>query len=413
MTQQALTKITRPKNFSTGFVGQEITAKMISYGLESGTLGQAILLSGERGCGKTSSARIIARALNCVNAPTSTPCGVCEFCRDETMLITEIDGASNRGVEEVRNLKENIKYISNPNKNKVIIIDEVHMMTTEAFNALLKTLEEPPSNVVFILCTTEPEKLPATIISRTKHFTFSKIPVKLIQEHLKNILVQQGFTNYVDEGLMVIAEHANGGMRDAVKLLEQCLLLNNQLNPENIYKVIGTIDHTSYLEILKLISENNIQETLLKVRDIILQGIQPKYFYKNFISIITNVILKKVYTDKDNKIMQSINLSNDTLLRICDILQRDSKESFIELSIIKILQLDSIKSIYFNPNHEIKTERPSESVQEASEGSEKPSSEESQHSQTQTQNVQRTVHNNNKEVIHSALAYKVFLKENP
>lgn len=399
MEQIALSRKYRPKNFQEGFIGQEHVAKMISYALENNKLGHSILLSGERGSGKTSTARIIARGLNCEKGVTSDPCGQCDYCKDNFMLVVEIDAASNRGVEEIRNLKESIKYVSQPGKFKVYIIDEVHMMTTEAFNALLKTLEEPPSNVVFILCTTNPEKLPATIISRVQHFKFGKIPVSLIKQHLINILHKENITDFDEEAITVIAEHANGGMRDSLTLLEQCLLLNEPLTPDNVYKIIGSIDFGVYLKLLIHISRKQFEEALKLTKDIVNQGVQPHYFYQDFIKVITNVILKKVYTNEDKELLKHITLNTNTLLKITEILQGDMKQTFLELSIIKIFELAEIKNIQVQNQESVQAATATQQQQRQA------------NSNNQTHNTQPQKKNNEKQVqefISSFLAKKVF-----
>ncbi len=402
MTTVALNKKYRPQDFKNGFVGQEYTAKMIDNALTQGKLSNAILLSGERGGGKTTTARIIAKGLNCEQGPTSTPCGKCAYCTDQLMLINEIDAASNRGVEEVRNIKESLKYSTQEGKYKVYIIDEVHMMTKEAFNALLKTLEEPPSNVVFILCTTDPEKLPATIISRTQHFKFGKIPVEKIMSHLKEILEKEGITDFTTDALRVIAEHANGGMRDSLTLLEQCLLLNEELNAENVYKVIGTVDHTLYLKLLLGMNNNNFEYTLALAKDIIYKGVQPKYFYKDFLATITNVILRKIYTSHDKEIVSQLkNLNTNTLLQVSDILQRDMKEGFIELTMIKLFQIDSIKSLRKTDIKEVVSKK------EETVSPQQPIVNESS-ATTEVPESKTEIQPKDNEIVHSLLAFKVF-----
>jgi len=215
----------RPRTFDE-VVGQEHVTTTLKNALESGRLAHAYLFTGPRGVGKTTVARILAKSLNCVDAPTTTPCNKCSACTEinqgTSMDVIEIDGASNRGIDEIRNLRESVRYASVGGKKKVYIIDEVHMLTQEAFNALLKTLEEPPPHVVFVFATTQPLKVPSTIVSRCQRFDFRRISAERIASRLREICDSEGYK--CDQGaLMIIAERADGSMRDAQSMLEQVL----------------------------------------------------------------------------------------------------------------------------------------------------------------------------------------------
>ena len=207
----------RPQNFDE-IIGQEHIATTLKNAIELNRVAHAYLFSGPRGTGKTSTARILAKALNCASGPTPTPCNNCTPCKEITSGISldciEIDGASNRGIDEVRALRENVKFAPSGGKFKIYIIDEVHMLTSEAFNALLKTLEEPPAHIKFIFATTRPYKLLPTILSRCQRFDFKRIPLELITSKLKKITAEEKI-NATEEALFYIAKAAGGSMRDA------------------------------------------------------------------------------------------------------------------------------------------------------------------------------------------------------
>lgn len=235
----------RPTTFAD-LIGQESVAKTLSLALEKNRIAHAYLFSGLRGSGKTSSARIFARALQCEKAPINDPCNQCSNClqslENRHLDIIEMDAASSRKIDDIRNLIEQTKYAPSYGKYKIFIIDEVHMLTKEAFNALLKTLEEPPSAVKFILATTDPLKLPATILSRTQHFRFKKIPHKLIINHLENILMQENIT-YQKEALEIIARSGNGSLRDTLTLTDQAIsYCNANITSSKITEMLGVVD---------------------------------------------------------------------------------------------------------------------------------------------------------------------------
>ena len=246
MAYQALYRQWRPKDFSS-MVAQEAVISTLRNQVMSGRVAHAYLFCGSRGTGKTSTAKILARAINCEHPVGGDPCGQCESCRrllaDESMDVMEIDAASNNGVEEIRNLRETVKYPPQQGKYKVYIIDEVHMLSTSAFNALLKTLEEPPAYVVFILATTEPQKLPATILSRCQRFDFGRIPARQIAGRLRQA-AEGAKAEASENALMLIARAAEGGMRDALSILDMCLGYSNQVTEDLVRNVLGTSDRS-------------------------------------------------------------------------------------------------------------------------------------------------------------------------
>ncbi|OOQ22813.1 DNA polymerase III subunit gamma/tau [Helicobacter pylori] len=253
----------RPKHFSE-LVGQESVAKTLSLALDNQRLANAYLFSGLRGSGKTSSSRIFARALMCEEGPKAVPCDTCIQCQsalnNHHIDIIEMDGASNRGIDDVRNLIEQTRYKPSFGRYKIFIIDEVHMFTTEAFNALLKTLEEPPSHVKFLLATTDALKLPATILSRTQHFRFKKIPENSVISHLKTILEKEQ-VSYETSALEKLAHSGQGSLRDTITLLEQAInYCDNAITESKVAEMLGAIDRSVLEDFFQsLINQDEVQ----------------------------------------------------------------------------------------------------------------------------------------------------------
>jgi len=270
----ALYRKWRPQTFRD-LVGQEPISRTLSNAITSGKIGHAFLFSGPRGTGKTSTAKILARALNCEQGPTPDPCGKCRFCQNITKGnspdVYEIDAASNRGIDEIRGLRETVKFAPAESRYKVYIIDEVHMLTAEAFNALLKTLEEPPEHVVFILATTEIHKVPATIQSRCQRFDFHRITVEEIEGRLRDI-AQQSDMEIEDEALAMIAIQADGGLRDALSILDQCSALSDgKITAERVRQILGLVGHDWIYQMTDAIAAHEAQKLLEMVAEL-LQG---------------------------------------------------------------------------------------------------------------------------------------------
>ncbi|GAA7299582.1 DNA polymerase III subunit gamma/tau [Helicobacter pylori] len=267
----------RPKHFSE-LVGQESVAKTLSLALDNQRLANAYLFSGLRGSGKTSSSRIFARALMCEEGPKAVPCDTCIQCQsalnNHHIDIIEMDGASNRGIDDVRNLIEQTRYKPSFGRYKIFIIDEVHMFTTEAFNALLKTLEEPPSHVKFLLATTDALKLPATILSRTQHFRFKKIPENSVISHLKTILEKEQ-VSYETSALEKLAHSGQGSLRDTITLLEQAInYCDNAITESKVAAMLGAIDRSVLEDFFQ--SLINQDEARLKERYAILENYETE-----------------------------------------------------------------------------------------------------------------------------------------
>lgn len=250
----------RPTSFAE-LVGQHTISQTLSLALDSKHISHAYLFSGLRGSGKTSSARIFARALECENGPTSTPCGTCANCvsalENKHIDIIEMDGASSRGIDDIKKLIEQTKYHPSLGRFKIFIIDEVHMLSKEAFNALLKTLEEPPAFVKFILATTDPLKLPATILSRTQHFRFKQIPHRLVLEHITNILNKESIA-FEAQALDMIVRSGAGSLRDTLTLLDQAIIFcKNHIDVAGVTDMLGVIDPKVLEDYFKSILQND------------------------------------------------------------------------------------------------------------------------------------------------------------
>ena len=244
MSYEVLARKWRPQQFDD-VVGQDHVTQTLKNAITSERIAHAYLFVGPRGIGKTSVARIFAKALNCEEGPTETPCDKCDSCREiatgTNLDVIEIDGASNNSVDQIRDLRETVKYAPNHGTFKVYIIDEVHMLSNAAFNALLKTLEEPPPHVKFIFATTEPEKILATIVSRCQRFDLRRIPVGLIIDRLKGIAEAEGIT-IDDDALLAVARGAEGGMRDAQSALDQLIsFCGKSIKEENVLSVFGLV----------------------------------------------------------------------------------------------------------------------------------------------------------------------------
>lgn len=297
MSYKSLYRKYRPMRFED-VCGQQFIVKTLSNAIKNNKIGHAYLFCGTRGTGKTTIAKIFAKLVNCLNPLDNVPCGECEIClnenTDEIPDIIEIDAASNNGVDEIRELKNKIKLMPVMCKYKVYIIDEVHMLSTGAFNALLKTLEEPPEHVIFILATTEPQKLPITIISRCQRFDFKKINVLDISKRLKYISQKEGI-DIDDEAIEEIAKLSEGAMRDAIGLLDQISsFADSKITVEDIYTIRGSVSNRVLIELIEKYIENDASSILSIVDDIYLSG---KDFYRlseDILVFYRNMLISKV-----------------------------------------------------------------------------------------------------------------------
>lgn len=299
----ALYRQWRPDTFKD-VVGQDTIIRTLTNQLSSGHIAHAYLFCGSRGTGKTSTAKIFARAINCMTPTEYGPCGECEVCEnlssDSNMDILEIDAASNNGVDEIRDLREKVRFPPAFGKFKVYIIDEVHMLSIGAFNALLKTLEEPPSHAVFILATTEPHKLPATILSRCQRFDFKRISQKVIVGRMRNICDSMNIM-VENEGLHTIARWAEGGMRDALSLLDQIIgFSGNQITNDDILNIIGTADQSFLFETIDDILTGNLQGMLQKINQLLDEGKALNIFTRDLLQHIRNLLIVKACEHPEN-----------------------------------------------------------------------------------------------------------------
>ncbi len=315
----------RPKSFDE-IIGQNHIVNTLKSALEKNRLAHAYLFAGPRGVGKTSTARILAKALNCKNGPTLNPCSKCSSCLEiaegRSFDVIEIDGASNRGIDEIRSLRESIKFAPASGKFKIYIIDEVHMLTTEAFNALLKTLEEPPEFVKFIFATTHPHKVIPTVLSRCQRFDFRRIPVIEIIAQLEKIIKSENV--YVDkEVLFAIARASDGALRDAESILDQLVSFSKEkISLKDVISVLGLVEEDLLFEITDKIIQRDARGVLVLLNSVIDEGKDIAVFLHSLIEHFRNLMVAKI-TQAD---LELIDLPKD----ICERLFKQSKEFTLE-----------------------------------------------------------------------------------
>jgi DNA polymerase-3 subunit gamma/tau len=291
---EVLARKYRPQTFSE-LAGQEHVSRTLQNAIDSGRVAHAFLFTGARGVGKTSTARIMAKTLNCERGVTHEPCNVCPQCIEITKGtstdVFEIDGASNNGVDDVRDLRDNIKYLPSHSRYRIIIIDEVHMLSTNAFNALLKTLEEPPEHVKFIFATTEPHKLPVTILSRCQRFDFKRVTLPKIIARLREIAGKESVT-VSDSSLALIARKGDGSMRDSLTAFDQVLAFcGNSISDEDVGTLLGTIDRRLLADISAAIFGGDTQSVLAGVRQVDLVGYNMRQFCQELIEHFRNLLI--------------------------------------------------------------------------------------------------------------------------
>ena len=339
----------RPQSFKD-VIGQEFTVKALENAIKLNKIANAYLFCGPRGTGKTSSARIFAKSLNCMEGPTVTPCQKCQSCLDVTnasgLDVIEIDAATNRGIDDAKELINKVQYAPMNGKYKIFIIDEVHMLSKEAFNALLKTFEEPPKNVIFILATTEPHKVIETIVSRCQRFDFRRITIDDIVKRLREISDIEKI-NIDDEALYTIAKNVSGGMRDSLALLDQASVLGTEkkITKETIEDLIGKITFDVLYNLIFDILSRDIEKAVQDVEKIYEKGSEPRNFIENFIEFLKNIIL--ILSSKNDD-----EAKNLTLIDIDNIKKVKNEPLFNQTKIIKILDkiIEYYKEIKISTN---------------------------------------------------------------
>ncbi|MGL1935838.1 MAG: DNA polymerase III subunit gamma/tau [Fibrobacterales bacterium] len=311
MAYVAMARKWRPNNFNE-LTGQGHIALTIENAIQNDTVSHAYLFTGTRGVGKTSSARILAKTLNCKNLVDLTPCDSCESCtsitKSASIDVVELDGASNNSVDDVRDLIEQVKYAPMHGKYKIFIVDEVHMLTKNAFNALLKTLEEPPEHVIFIFATTEVNKVPQTILSRIQRFDFKRISEKEIIDRLKFISEKETIT-YSEDALTLIARKGDGSMRDAITLFDQVYSLSgNDMTTETTQRILGVTSDSQYFELMRAVINHDQLGCYTVISNFYEEGIEVEEFLNGFLLFIRNL----VYTKISNLSFDQIGVSEET-----------------------------------------------------------------------------------------------------
>jgi DNA polymerase-3 subunit gamma/tau len=336
----ALYRQWRPETFEE-VIGQEATIRILENQIKGKRIGHAYLFCGSRGTGKTSTAKIFAKAVNCLNPQNGSPCLKCDVCKklslDNNMDVIEIDAASNNGVDEIRELRDKVKYPPVIGQYRVYIVDEVHMLTTGAFNALLKTLEEPPEHIIFILATTEPHRLPATILSRCQRYNFKRISIKPIVDKLESVAKQ---TDVQAErvALNTIARWAEGSMRDALSLMDQCIgFCGNTISNKDVLTILGTADQEFIFSVAQNIINGNVSELFYQIDLLIEDGRDILVFLKDLIYHLRNLLIIKVCNDPTDL----LNVGDSTLAAYQEQSQSASQERLVRaIEVLSALEPD-------------------------------------------------------------------------
>jgi len=329
----------RPQNFDE-ITGQSHVVLSLRGAIKRGAVGHAFLFAGPRGVGKTTTARIFAKSLNCATGPTALPCQECQSCREITASrsidVIEIDGASNRGIDEIRNLREGVKYSPLQGRFKIYIIDEVHMLTPEAFNALLKTLEEPPANVVFILATTNQTKMPATILSRCQRFIFKRMSLAEITQRLKDVADKEKL-QITDLALYHLAVRADGSLRDAESILEQLAsFIEGEITEQDVFRLVGYLSYDFYFNLARKIIQKDLSAVILMLNQAVEEGVDTIEVYRGFVNYLRKLFLLSAGLSDDY-----LELSADEIVNLKKI--RVSRDEIVNMIEICLRAEESVK----------------------------------------------------------------------
>jgi len=345
MSYLVLARKWRPRTFDE-LTGQEPIAGILKNAILNNKVAHAYIFSGPRGVGKTSTARILAKALNCVEGPITGPCGKCPSCMavadGSSMDVTEIDGASNTGVDNIRDLRERVRYASYGGGYKVYIIDEAHMLSTAAFNALLKTLEEPPAHVIFVLATTEPKKIPATVLSRCQHLPFRRISTHKIKERLRYISGQENL-KIADSAFEMIARAADGSMRDSLTILDQIASFSEEISAEDVKDLLGFTDMQTLSRLAEAVIEGNRKDIIDVIAGLAESGADLKTFTKDYLQFMRDLLIAKIVGNTEGVMDLSEEESN-----AIQSLAEKSNEEHLALLLTELIKAEpSIRSALF------------------------------------------------------------------